>query len=38
MARAMDHGGSPEDKLSGAAVAVTRARRFIDPEGLSAAA
>ena len=35
MARAMDHGGSLEDKLGRAAVAVTRARRFIDPEALS---
>ena len=35
MARAMDRGGSLEDKLSRAAVAVTRARRFIDPDRLS---
>jgi AcrR family transcriptional regulator len=35
MARAMEHGGALEDKLSRAAVAVTRARRFIDPEALS---
>jgi AcrR family transcriptional regulator len=34
MALAMDRGGSLEDKLGSAAVAVTRARRFIDPEGL----
>lgn len=34
LARAMD-GGSLEDKLSRAAVAVTRARRFIDPQRLS---
>ena len=32
MARAMDQGGSLEDKLSRAAVAVTKARRFIEPE------
>jgi AcrR family transcriptional regulator len=35
MARAMDRGGSLEDRLSRAAVAVTRARRFIDPDRLS---
>lgn len=35
MARAMDRGGSLEDKLSNAAVAVTRARRFVDREKLS---
>ena len=35
MARAMDRGTSLEDKLSRAAVAVTRARRFIEPETLS---
>jgi AcrR family transcriptional regulator len=35
MARAMERGGSLEDKLSHAAVAVTRARRFIDPERVS---
>jgi AcrR family transcriptional regulator len=35
MARAMERGGSLEDKLSHAAVAVTKARRFIDPERLS---
>ena len=29
MARAMDHGASLEDKLGRAAVAVTRARRFV---------
>lgn len=34
LARAMDRGSSLEDKLSTAAVAVTRARRFIDPERL----
>jgi AcrR family transcriptional regulator len=38
MARAMDRGGTLEDKLSRAAVVVTRARRFIDPERLSDAA
>ena len=35
LARAMDRGGSLEDKLSRAAVAVTRGRRFMDPEKLS---
>jgi AcrR family transcriptional regulator len=35
MAQAMAHGGALEDKLSRAAVAVTRARRFIGPEALS---
>ena len=35
MARAMDHGASLEDKLGRAAVAVTRARRFVGAEALS---
>ena len=35
MARAMAQGDSLEDKLSHAAVAVTRARRFIDPDSVS---
>lgn len=35
LAIAMDEGGPLEDKLSNAAVAVTRARRFLDPEKLS---
>lgn len=38
MAAAMAPGVSLEDKLSRAAVAVTKARRFIDPEKLSDAA
>jgi hypothetical protein len=38
MALAMDRGGTLEDKLSRAAVVVTRARPFIDPERLSDAA
>lgn len=38
MATAMAPGVSLEDKLSRAAVAVTKARRFIDPEKLSDAA
>lgn len=38
MALAMDRGDTLEDKLSRAAVVVTRARRFIDPERLSDAA
>jgi AcrR family transcriptional regulator len=38
MARAMAAGNSLEDKLANAAVAVTRARRFIAPERLSDAA
>jgi len=35
MARAMDHGASLEDKLGRAAVAVTRARRFVGAEALA---